>query len=102
MAAGFQMLETAGSVVLDLSDRIAKVLGVLSVGASYTGASMAGNVTDARFTSYAGTTPWFAIISSTFFRHAEHPVVSIAGTTLSWQFPTGSSRPDTTIIYGIF
>lgn len=102
MPAGLQTFDTAGNVLCDLSDRIAKVLGMLSVGASYTGASMSGSVSDTRFTSYAGTSAWFAIISSSFFRNAEHPVVSITGNTLSWNFPTGSPRPDTTIVYGIF
>lgn len=102
MPVGLQTLDTAGNVFVDLDTRIAKVLGLLNVGASYTGASMSGTVTDSRFTSYTGTSSWFGIISSTFFRNAEHPVVSISGDTLSWTFPTGSPRPDTTIIYGIF
>lgn len=101
MAAGLQVFDASGNLIMDLGDRIAKVLGVLNIGNSYTGATMSGSVTDGRFTSYAGTTPWFAIISSTFFRQELHPVLSISGNTLSWDFPAGSTRPDTSILYGI-
>lgn len=102
MPAGLQTFDAAGNVIVDLSDRIAKIFGVLDIGNSYTGATMAGSVVDSRFTNYAGTTPWFGLISSTFFRTELHPSISIAGNTLSWSFPAGSSRPDTSIIYGIF
>jgi hypothetical protein len=102
MPAGLQTFDASGALVVDIDTRIAKVLGVLNVGASYTGGAMSGSVTDARFTAYTGVVSWFGLISSTFFRHAEHPVISISGNTLSWQFPTGSPRPDTSIVYGIF
>jgi hypothetical protein len=102
MSVGFQTLDGSGGVITDLGDRIAKFLGSLNVGASYNGGAASGSITDARLTQYAGTTPWFGIISSTFFRHEEHPVVTISGNTLSWSFPSGSTLPNTTIIYGLF
>jgi hypothetical protein len=104
MPAGFQSGPDilGGEIYCDLTQRIAKLMGSLSVGASFTGAATTGSVVDSRFTAYAGTVPFAAVIASTFFQLHQHPTISIVGDTLTWTFPAGSALPDTTIIYGIF
>jgi hypothetical protein len=101
MPAGFQSWDASGNLVVDLTNRIAKMMGTLQVGASYTGSTMSGTVTDSRFTAYAGCEPFAAVIAGSFFQMHQHPSITISGNTLTWTFPAGSSRPDTTIIYGI-
>jgi hypothetical protein len=102
MPAGFQAFDASGNVLIDISQRIAKLLGTTNVGASYTGAAMTGSVVDSRFTAYSGAQAWAAVIAGSFFQMHEHPQITISGNTLTWTFPTGSARPNTTIIYGLW
>jgi hypothetical protein len=85
---------------MGLSDRILKFLGTNSIGTSYTGSAASGTITNAALTTY-GTTPWVAVLNASLANPTERPNFSFSGDTLTWTF-SGSTRPNTTFVWGIF
>lgn len=101
MTVGIQVWDAAGNLILDWTDSVAKVLGEASIGTSYTGATQTGTITDTRFTSMTGHTPFFCVISGDSWNVELSPTFSISGNVLSWNFPHATQRPDTVFIYGV-
>lgn len=60
-----------------------------------------GSLVDARFTAYAGHTPFVARVDGNLPSPLDDCVVTVVGNTLSWTWPAGSAKPPMTIIYGI-
>ncbi len=92
--------------MLGLGDRVAKFMGIASVGWSTTGGTRSGTITDARFTQYPGCTSFAIMIDGGFDTRGGGVQLSISGNTLTWSYPLAASasytRGDATFIYGIF
>lgn len=105
MTIGVECWNASGQKTLDISSRIAKFFGVANIGYLYTGAAGSGTITDTRFTSYAGTTPFAFILSAGIDAEGNFAIFSFSGNVLTWSFrnPTtdNATRPPTTFIYGI-
>jgi len=108
MSYGVECWNAAGQKTLGIDSRVAKFLGTTIVGVNHTGNAQSGTITDARFTAYPGTTPFYLVIGGSFDRFGNGLRVSFSGNTLTWQFanPLGSfphiTRPNTRFVYGIF
>lgn len=83
-----------GAVLLDLSTRLARILGVVQVSADGS-LDHDGFATGTPFARvmYAGADP--DLVS------AYLPFVSFSGSTMTWDFPAASAGPSM-IIYGVF
>lgn len=111
MPAGLQVWDANGVLILDRTSPVVKFLGYLSIGSSYTGAQQSGTITDARFTQYAGLTPFWTAIDGSFSIEGYTANVSIAGNVLNWSYPNNDpffisgrylARPNMTLVYGIY
>lgn len=98
--------DAQGRQTLNIDTRMAKFMGVASIGWDYTGGTKSGVINDARFTQYAGCTPYVMVISGNIDIGGYMPALTISGNTLTWTFPRDQSvnytRPNTTFMYGIF
>lgn len=92
MATGLQVFNADGSLAMNTSDRIAKVLGSVSVGAN-------GSLYVPLLT---GNTPFFFVYANQAPSTVTGglPNVSFSGGTISWNYP-GGALP-CTIIYGVY
>jgi hypothetical protein len=102
MPAGIQVWDASGNLIMNFDTTLVKLLGVLSVGTSYTGTQQSGSVTDTRFTAYAGHTPFYTAVGAALANDNADVQVSISGNVLSWSYPGATGRPDRTILYGIY
>jgi hypothetical protein len=94
MPQGMQIWDASGNLILEISDRIARVLGVASI----TGGTD-GSVTNAGFST---GTPFWACVPVASGR-APVPDVSLSGTTLSWDFTPGIGyAPSYRLVYGVY
>jgi hypothetical protein len=101
MPAGFQTFDASGNVVVDITTGLVKFLGAFWIGASHTGSNFSGTVTDSNLT-LAGHTAFALVMFGSSWAINNNPTLSISGTTITWQFPALSTRPNTRIIYGVF
>lgn len=94
MPQGVQVWDASGNLIIDITQRLGRVLGVATLTSPTD-----GSVTDAGF----GTgTPFWACIPVATGR-ALVPDLSISGNTLSWDFLTGYSyAPTYRLIYGVY
>jgi hypothetical protein len=100
MGYGLQIFDASGVEVFGPGHQTVKFLGEATVGS--TGVDTAtGTITDARFTAYAGHTPFFAEVEGGNGTNLGYAAQwSFSGNDLNWSFPQ-STRPKTRIIYGI-
>lgn len=101
MPQGLQIFDSAGVLILDATDTLAKLFGGQSIGTSYTGSTASGSIADGRFTQFSGHTPFVAIINGDTWNIGLTPQFSFSGNNLNWSFPHATSRPNTTFIYGV-
>lgn len=92
MAQGLQIFDSAGALVLDITDRLTRILG------EFTTTTANGSITDANLTS---GTPWFYKISD------DNPfnaicTITISGTTISWTFSSYGVITAQSFRYGVF
>lgn len=99
--AGFQTFGADASLILDLSARVLKIFTTATIGSGYT-TGQTGTITDARFTAYAGCSPYVAVIGGDMYPPIYNPTFSFSGNVLTWTFPSTGYFPVTTFIYGIF
>ncbi|EQB12689.1 hypothetical protein [Novosphingobium lindaniclasticum] len=92
-----------GNTLLDLSTKLVKIIGSLSIGGA--GSPQSGTLVN----------PWFSLGrpfalpikgNGWFAPQGGDISVSISGNVLTWRFPYAASadwqRPETTILYGIY
>lgn len=62
-----------------------------------------GSLVDARFQDVADGSAalWYQILATSALHIYDQPTLSLAGTTLSWTWPPGSSFPSTLVLYGM-
>jgi len=85
------VFDAAGNVVVDLADRVSRVLGTFRTGTA------AGSITDAGLASgtpFAISTNVQAFGPSTIVM----PTFTFSGSTLSWTAPT----KDNIVVYGVY
>lgn len=102
MAAGLQIWDESGTLMVDTTTAGALLLGEFVTGGANTPQS--GSVTEPAFS--LGTPFFITIPSSPIDRDGNFVTVSISGNTLTWSYPSTDSstittRPITRIIYGI-
>lgn len=92
MAWGLRTRDAAGNIIVDYTDRLMRVLGIVSSGTG------AGSVSAPGFSQ---GTPFFVTVpkSGSFDNGTFIANVSISGTTLSWTNPYAR---DCFIIYGVY
>lgn len=100
MTAGVQAWDEDGNLVLDLTDSVGKILGVMNIGALYTGSVSSGTIVEPRFTSLTGHTPFYAVIDGASWNLRDMPTFSISGNNLTWQY-LDTARPNVTFIWGV-
>ena len=96
MTAGFQAWDAAGNLVVDLTDRLPRRVGTISVAAGGSG-SIAVPGTQAI---------WYYVSSSGSLRASLYaPIMGLSGRTLSWSVNTvfdSASRVPVAIVYGVY
>ena len=102
MPQGLEINDSAGNLVLGLTDDILKIFGVLSIGQSYTGTNQTGTLTDSRFTAYSGSASFYILIAGEQYNPRYDAAISISGNVLTWTFPSTSLRPDSVFVYGVY
>jgi hypothetical protein len=95
VTVGFQAFNAAAALQIDLTTKLMKVLGTVAITTN-------SNLTDARFTSFTGTTPWVSLLNGPPMATGDQPEISISGNVLTWHYPNASSMPACTLIYGIY
>jgi hypothetical protein len=106
MSFGVECWNASNEKTIDISSRMAKFFGVASIGWSHTNTTRTGTITDSRFTSIQGGTPFAVVVSGGFNVNGGGALFSISGDTLTWAFPIespadSSTRPNTTFAYGV-
>ena len=111
MPAGLEIFNSSGTSIFQTTSALVKFLGVLQIGADYTGETQSGSVTDSRFTAYTGHVAFFENTAAAFSTDGYNADVTLSGNTLSWSYPDPTpyyaggfllNRPNATIIYGIY
>ncbi len=98
MASGLQVWDADGNLMVDLTTRLCKFLGTVTVGS---GSAATGYVTVPEFTQN-GNEGFFYRADGAYFDYSQRAAVFyIDGNRLYWQFPT-SARPAQTVNYGVF
>lgn len=93
MGQGLQVFDGAGNLTLDTKDRLAKVLGTISVSSN-------GSITVPLLT---GNQPFILVYSpnsSLTNTSQSEPIVTISGSTITWTYQSGIVPVE--IIYGIY
>lgn len=93
MSYGLEVRDGAGNLVVGPSDRLTKLLGVVSISASGS-LSLPG--------ALQGNSYWFTFIPTTSGFTGTPPVISISGATLTWTYPAGASNLNGNIHYGMY
>lgn len=103
MPAGLQVWNPdTGDLVIDISTRLAKELGVVTIGGA--GTAQEGSVYDVRF---GWGKPFYFSVGPTF-QGQFSPAISIGtDNTLRWRYPWGPNdqpymRPRLTLLYGVY
>lgn len=98
--------DAAGRQTLNIDTRVAKFMGVASIGWDYTGGTKSGTIVDARFTQFPNVQPFVMVINGNIDIGGYMASLSINGNTLTWNFPRDAAqtytRPNTTFMYGIY
>lgn len=94
MPQGLQCFDDNGNSVLDVTDRLTRVIGELETGVSD------GSVYNESLTYGI---PWFIVINDSAPWYTKASVqVSVANGTLSWSLSTTGQRSNNKIIYGVY
>lgn len=102
MPQGLEVYNSAGTLILDATLNIAKLLGAASIGSFFTGTTQSGSVSDSRLTSLTGNTPFVAVLVGDTWAVAISPRFSIVGNNIFWSFPHATERPNTTFMWGAY
>lgn len=111
MTSGLEVYDSTGVLIMDTTSRVVKIIGTYSFGSSYTGSAQSGSLNVPLFGANPSNTPVFLRIDGNWAGPDGDAVITISGSTLSWQYQnasttlygsTWSNRQDTTIIYGLF
>lgn len=95
MAYGFEIYDSSGNLLINLSKRVPRVLGTISSGTtngSYADARLAGGIPFFVTTSQLNSTGGGAYFN--------YPSVSITSSGLSWTFTGFGTNLAVTIVYG--
>lgn len=95
MPQGLQIFDAQGNLIMDVTDRLSRVLGVVTTNA------VAGSLVNADLTS---GTPYHinSNADGTVVNQQDAEcVVTFSDTTMSWTYGAGTAR-DTEIIYGVY
>jgi len=95
MAAGLQVFDEKGALMVDLGTRLARFLGSVSSG-SHSGAT--------HVPGFSTGTPFYVSILNTpgQLGTVAGPRVWASGTHLHWEFDSALSQSPVTIVYGVF
>ena len=101
MPQGLQCWDASGNLVLDVTDRLTRILGEVGTGTT------SGSVNDANF---ATGTPWFFVRDNSPQTFDESGIATnypcriwIDGNTLNWEFSTSTAYPiSRNILYGVY
>jgi hypothetical protein len=93
MPAGLQVWDASGNLILDYTDRISRILGIVTISGN-----VAGSVTSSGF---SGLDPFWHCVPLVSYPTYSPQFSFNAGTnTLSWTWPR--SGPDHQLIYGAY
>lgn len=99
---GLQIFDSSGNKILDVTDRLTRVLGSFETGA------VDGSLTDPNLTAFSGT-PWFYqyVIQSGSSWAARPCRLTCIGNTINWYYEQGYNNKSLSnfnmkIIYGVY
>lgn len=93
MPAGLQMWDPAGNLIVDISMRLGRVLGVAALTGGVNGSAVNDGLT-------TGTPFWMlTCITSPLVRQ---PVISVSGSTISWDFGGLGGGLNWRLVYGVY
>lgn len=101
MAVGMRIRDpNTGVIVLEISDRLTRIIGNINSGSSPGSISVPG---------FAYGEGWAAVVegvnpNAALFSRVRYPRISISGTNLSWDFPGIPQDPIVAclIVYGVY
>lgn len=101
MAAGMQVFDASGNLIVDVTSRLARIVGSVSVDPSSSTRSVAVPAGGTPFYSFQPLTVWgFTNMD------ISRPNFSISGTTISWSWSAGAGSNNTqikgTLFFGIY
>lgn len=92
MPAGVQTFDAAGNIIVDITTRITRVSGIVSIPAGSTGSVAVPNASQG--------TIWYAFLHTSGDRY--YPVVTVSGGTISWTPSTQGTPANKSLIYGVY
>lgn len=93
MPSGIQGFDAGGNEIFSVTDRLARVLGIGTIGPGN------GSFVHGGFATGQG---WYSVIPLTLtLQNSFTPTVTISGTTLSWTFQPGFTST-CLLIYGVY
>lgn len=93
MPSGLQCFDAQGRLTFAATDRLARVLGVVSTG------GVSGSTTS---DGLAGNAAYFAFFPDYSSPGSRWPSISISGNTLSWSYSNASGNVPGFILFGIY
>jgi len=101
--AGLEVWAQNGTQLIGATTSVILQFGIITIGG--VGAPQSGAIADGRFG--LGRPYFFQLLGGIPGYDNREAVISISGTTLSWNFPEAdgsqsANRPSTTILYGTF
>lgn len=94
MPQGLQIWNSSGNAILDVTDSLTRVLGMVQTSG---GVNASGSLSDARLLTGR---PWFTIVLQLIENYV--PTVTIDGATISWSAEQYFPASPCLLIYGIY
>lgn len=93
MAAGLQVWDEFGRPLVEITDRMTRVLGLVDTGGSNGSVSHVG---------FASGSSWFHVLTPAVGLTADFPNIVISGNTLSWTYTYLQYATPVQIVYGVY
>ena len=93
MPQGLQIWDASGNLILDTSNRIGRVLGVVTLD----GNTSSSETNDGLLT---GTPFYMVVFLGSFATYS--PTISIASNVISWTMPSGAAGNFYRLVYGVY
>lgn len=93
MPSGMQMWDPSGNLIIDTSMHLGRILGI---------ASLSGPTNGSQSNSGLATGTPFWILTCLSASSVRQPVISVSGTTISWDFEGAGAGLSWRLVYGVY
>lgn len=95
MTSGLQVFDAAGRITLDVTERVCKILGTVSI--------TAGSSGSVSLPDLQGNQPFVLFLPTGWGAGTLAPSFNVGSTSISWYYPSNwSTKTGGTLVYGIF